>query len=102
MTASANAEELPAIDSELAAASEQRAGQKVEGPAHARCAADLVRCDCGRLLARVVHSVVELKCPRCKKTTLLVGGRRYEPAGEPACECLALAGAEEAPVRRHR
>ncbi len=50
-------------------------------------AADDLRCDCGKLLARVLHSVLELKCSRCKRVTLVVNGRRFEPAGAPACTC---------------
>ena len=46
-----------------------------------------LRCDCGKLLARVVHSVLELKCPRCKRSVLVVGGRRYESAGGGPCSC---------------
>jgi len=50
---------------------------------------DLVRCECGKLLARVRHSVVELKCARCKRVVLLLNGKRFEEAGKPACGCLA-------------
>jgi hypothetical protein len=46
-----------------------------------------LRCDCGKLLARVLHSVLELKCSRCKRVTLVVDGRRFEPAGAPGCTC---------------
>jgi hypothetical protein len=46
-----------------------------------------LRCDCGKLLARVLHGVLELKCPRCKHVVLVVGGQRFEPAGAPACAC---------------
>jgi hypothetical protein len=44
-----------------------------------------LRCDCGKLLARVLRAVLELKCPRCKRVVLVVGGQRFEPTGEPAC-----------------
>jgi phage FluMu protein Com len=44
-----------------------------------------LRCDCGKLLARVLRAVIELKCPRCKRVVLVVGGRRYEPTDAPAC-----------------
>jgi hypothetical protein len=50
-------------------------------------AAGDLRCECGKLLARVIHSVLELKCPRCKRAVLLVGGRRYEEAGVVPCVC---------------
>lgn len=50
-------------------------------------AADDLRCDCGKLLARVLHSVLELKCSRCKRVTLIVDGRRFEPADLPGCTC---------------
>jgi phage FluMu protein Com len=46
-----------------------------------------LRCECGKLLARILRSVLELKCPRCKRVTLVVGGRRYEEAGAEACTC---------------
>ena len=46
-----------------------------------------LRCDCGKLLARVIHSVLELKCPRCKRSVLVVGGRRYESASAGHCTC---------------
>jgi hypothetical protein len=46
-----------------------------------------LRCDCGKLLARVLHAVLELKCPRCKRSVLVAGGRRYEPAGGGHCAC---------------
>jgi len=46
-----------------------------------------LRCDCGKLLARVLRAVLELKCPRCKRVVLVVGGQRFEPAGAPACTC---------------
>jgi phage FluMu protein Com len=46
-----------------------------------------MRCECGKLLARVLHSVLELKCPRCKRVTLVVNGQRYESAGAPPCAC---------------
>jgi hypothetical protein len=32
---------------------------------------DLLRCDCGSLLARYVGGQVELKCRRCKRTVLV-------------------------------
>jgi hypothetical protein len=47
-----------------------------------------LRCRCGRLLARVRRSVIELKCARCKRVVLLVGGRRYEDPFAGRCECL--------------
>jgi hypothetical protein len=50
------------------------------------CAGDL-RCDCGKLLARVIHSVLELKCPRCKRVVLVADGRRYEGTGNGPCTC---------------
>ena len=46
-----------------------------------------LRCDCGKLLARVLHTVLELKCPRCKRVVLVAGGRRYEEAGTAPCSC---------------
>ena len=46
-----------------------------------------LRCDCGKLLARVLRSVIEFKCPRCKRVVLVVGGQRFEPTGAPACAC---------------
>jgi hypothetical protein len=46
-----------------------------------------LRCDCGKLLARVLHSVLELKCPRCKRAVLVVGGQRYQPIGASPCTC---------------
>ena len=49
-------------------------------------AADL-RCDCGKLLARVVRTVLELKCPRCKRAVLVVGGRRFKEVGAQSCAC---------------
>ena len=48
-----------------------------------------LRCDCGKLLARVVHSVLELKCPRCKRAVLLMDGRRFEAVGVGSCSCTA-------------
>jgi glycerate-2-kinase len=44
-----------------------------------------LRCDCGKLLARVVRAVLELKCPRCKRVVLIAGGQRFEPRGAPPC-----------------
>ena len=46
-----------------------------------------LRCDCGKLLARVLHTVLELKCPRCKRVVLIAGGQRFEPAGAMGCSC---------------
>lgn len=51
-------------------------------------AVDVLRCECGKLLARVLKSVVELKCSRCKRVVLLVNGRRFEEAGAPSCHCV--------------
>jgi len=48
-----------------------------------------LRCDCGKLLARVLRTVLELKCPRCKRVVLVVGGRRFEEPGVPPCTCAA-------------
>jgi phage FluMu protein Com len=48
-----------------------------------------LRCDCGKLLARVVRSVLELKCSRCKRVVLVVEGRRFEARGAPSCSCDA-------------
>jgi hypothetical protein len=61
---------------------------------------DVLRCECGKLLARVLRSVVELKCSRCKRVVLLVDGRRYQEAGRPACDCLEKLRAEEVGVQR--
>lgn len=47
-----------------------------------------LRCDCGRLLARVLDTAIELKCSRCKRVVILVGGRRFEEAGGTKCTCL--------------
>ena len=49
---------------------------------------EALRCACGRLLARVLRSAVELKCARCKRVVILVGGKRFEEAGAARCECL--------------
>ncbi len=46
-----------------------------------------LRCGCGKLLARVLHGVLELKCPRCKSVALVIGGQRFEPVGAPTCAC---------------
>jgi phage FluMu protein Com len=46
-----------------------------------------LRCDCGKLLARVLRSVLELKCPRCKRVVLVMGDRRYQEAGAAPCRC---------------
>jgi phage FluMu protein Com len=46
-----------------------------------------LRCDCGKLLARVLRAVLELKCPRCKRVVLVVGDQRFEPRGTPPCSC---------------
>ncbi len=64
-------------------------GQALQPSAHHehQRAGDDLRCDCGKLLARVLHSVLELKCSRCKRVTLVVDGRRFEPAGAPGCTC---------------
>ena len=62
------------------------------------CAGDL-RCDCGRLLARVVHAVLELKFPRCKRVVLVAGGQRFEPSGQPPCTCSSEARQALAPRR---
>ena len=48
-----------------------------------------LRCDCGKLLARVVHSVLELKCSRCKRAVLVMDGWRFEAAGAGSCTCAA-------------
>jgi phage FluMu protein Com len=45
-----------------------------------------LRCDCGKLLARVVRAVIELKCSRCKRVVLVAGGRRFEEQGG-GCTC---------------
>jgi phage FluMu protein Com len=49
-----------------------------------------LRCDCGKLLARVLPSVLELKCSRCKQVMLIVGGRRFEATGARSCTCGAV------------
>jgi hypothetical protein len=49
---------------------------------------ETLRCDCGRLLARVLRDAVELKCGRCKRVVILVGGRRFHEAGGGGCRCL--------------
>ncbi len=46
-----------------------------------------LRCDCGKLLARVLRTVLELKCPRCKRVVLVVGTHRYHEAGAGSCTC---------------
>jgi glycerate-2-kinase len=46
-----------------------------------------LRCDCGKLLARVLRAVLELKCPRCKRVVLVVGGQRFVPTGASSCTC---------------
>ena len=48
-----------------------------------------LRCSCGKLLARVLHSVLELKCARCKRVMLVVGGRRFTAADAGSCTCSA-------------
>ena len=48
-----------------------------------------LRCDCGKLLARVLRTVLELKCTRCKRVVLVVGGRRFEQPDVPPCTCHA-------------
>jgi phage FluMu protein Com len=60
----------------------------VTGTAHRSDAVQTLRCECGRLLARVLESAIELKCARCKRVVILVGGRRYEKANTRACDCL--------------
>jgi hypothetical protein len=47
-----------------------------------------LRCECGRLLARVLKAAVELKCSRCKRVVILVEGRRYQQPGVTGCDCL--------------
>lgn len=47
-----------------------------------------LRCRCGRLLARVLREVVELRCTRCKRVVLVVGGRRFEDRAAGPCTCL--------------
>lgn len=49
---------------------------------------EVLRCDCGRLLARVLNGAIELKCARCKRVVIIVGGRRFEERGTQACACL--------------
>lgn len=49
---------------------------------------EALRCGCGRLLARRLDAAIELKCPRCKRVVILVGGRRFEEVGAARCECL--------------
>jgi hypothetical protein len=61
-----------------------------------------LRCDCGKLLARVVHAVVELKCPRCKHIVLIAGGQRFEPAGAPPCTCAAVTPPRPSPINQDR
>ncbi len=46
-----------------------------------------LRCDCGKLLAKVLRSVLELKCSRCKRVVLVVDGRRYREVGAGRCTC---------------
>jgi phage FluMu protein Com len=41
------------------------------GPIEPVAADDLLRCLCGALLARWVSNGLELKCRRCKRTTLI-------------------------------
>ena len=41
------------------------------GPIEPVAADDLLRCSCGALLARWVSAGLELKCRRCKRTTLI-------------------------------
>ena len=48
-----------------------------------------LRCECGKLLARVVRQVVELKCSRCKRVVLVANGRTYADPGHPPCTCCA-------------
>jgi hypothetical protein len=49
--------------------------------------AEDLRCDCGKLLARVLPAVLELKCPRCKRVALIANGQRFDPAGSTPCAC---------------
>jgi phage FluMu protein Com len=49
---------------------------------------ETLRCECGRLLARVLNAAVELKCARCKRVVIIVNGRRFEEAGAALCDCL--------------
>ena len=56
--------------------------------AGSHAAVETLRCVCGRLLARVLQSAVELKCARCKRVVILVGGKRFEEVGAARCECL--------------
>lgn len=57
-------------------------------PSPAAPTVEVLRCECGRLLARVLKSAVELKCARCKRIVILIGGRRFAEAGAAGCECL--------------
>jgi hypothetical protein len=50
-----------------------------------------LRCECGKLLARVVRQVVELKCSRCKRVVLIANGRTYADPGHPPCAGCAPA-----------
>lgn len=49
---------------------------------------EALRCECGRLLARVLRTAVELKCARCKRVVILLDGRRFAEAGAAGCVCL--------------
>ncbi len=62
-----------------------------DGPAGQAEFHDL-RCDCGKLLARVLHSVLELKCHRCKRVVLIVGGRPFAAMDSGCCTCTPEPG----------
>ncbi len=47
-----------------------------------------IRCTCGKLLARAQRTVIEMKCSRCKRITLVHDGRRYTEPGAPVCHCM--------------
>lgn len=66
------------------ARTEQPAGE----PGTTSSDVEILRCDCGRLLARVLNAAVELKCARCKRVVIIVDGRRFEERGTQACACL--------------
>jgi phage FluMu protein Com len=52
----------------------------------ARPDGDLVRCDCGSLLARYVGGRIELKCRRCKRIITVAIESAIESAVESAAE----------------
>jgi phage FluMu protein Com len=54
-----------------------------------------LRCECGKLIARVLRTVLELKCPRCKRVVLVVGDRRFEEAGATPCTCSTPASSTQ-------